>query len=65
MKLLIVESPAKCKKIEDFLGEPYKCIASFGHFRELNGIKSIDKDFNLTFFVSNEKMKFSELNDSQ
>ena len=58
MKLLIVESPAKCKKIEDFLGEPYKCIASFGHFRELNGIKSIDKDFNLTFFVSNEKMKY-------
>jgi len=58
MKLVIVESPAKCKKIEEFLGEPYKVIASFGHFRELNGLKSIDKDFNLTYFISKEKMKY-------
>ena len=32
--LVIVESPAKCKKIEKFLGNGYKCIASYGHFRE-------------------------------
>lgn len=47
--LLIVESPAKCKKIEDLLGPGYKCIASFGHIRELqtkNGIKCIDVDNN-------------------
>ena len=42
MILIIVESPAKCKKIEGFLGKNYKCIASFGHFREFtNGLKSI------------------------
>jgi DNA topoisomerase-1 len=35
MTLVIVESPAKCKKIEGYLGAPYKCIASFGHIREL------------------------------
>ena len=35
MTLVIVESPAKCKKIESYLGPPYKCIASFGHIREL------------------------------
>ena len=34
-KLVIVESPSKCKKIETFLGNGYKCIASFGHFREI------------------------------
>jgi DNA topoisomerase-1 len=43
--LVIVESPAKCKKIESFLGAGYKCIASFGHIRELTknkGIRCID-----------------------
>jgi DNA topoisomerase-1 len=43
--LVIVESPAKCKKIESYLGKAYKCIASFGHIRELDikkGIKCID-----------------------
>jgi len=44
--LLIVESPAKCQKIESYLGTGYKCIASFGHFRELPGIKYIDVDNN-------------------
>lgn len=44
--LIIVESPAKCPKIEKFLGPGYKCIASFGHIRELNGLKSIDIDNN-------------------
>ncbi len=43
MILVIVESPAKCKKIESYLGPGYKCIASFGHIREVaNGLKSID-----------------------
>ena len=40
MNLVIVESPAKCAKIESYLGAGYKCIASFGHIRELNnGLK--------------------------
>jgi DNA topoisomerase-1 len=39
---VIVESPAKCKKIEQYLGSGYKCVASFGHIRELDGLKSID-----------------------
>ena len=47
--LLIVESPAKCKKIESFLGQYYKCIASFGHIRELmtkKGLQCIDIEDN-------------------
>ncbi len=43
MKLVIVESPAKCKKIESYLGIGYKCIASYGHIREFkDGLKSFD-----------------------
>jgi DNA topoisomerase I len=49
MKLIIVESPAKCAKIESFLGADYKCVASFGHIREIaNGLKSIDVKNNYT-----------------
>ena len=40
--LLIVESPAKCAKIEKYLGAGYKCMASFGHICELNGLENID-----------------------
>ena len=36
--LVIVESPAKCKKIESFLGAGYRCVASFGHIRQLSAI---------------------------
>ena len=42
MKLVIVESPAKCKKIEEYLGEGYKCIATYGHLREINSIQNIE-----------------------
>ena len=45
-KLVIVESPAKCKKIESFLGPGFKCVASFGHLRELSSLKDIDIKFN-------------------
>jgi hypothetical protein len=40
--LIIVESPSKCTKIESYLGEEYCCIASKGHIREIDGLKSID-----------------------
>jgi uncharacterized protein (DUF1330 family) len=39
--LVIVESPSKCAKIECYLGPDYKCIASKGHIRNIEGLKSI------------------------
>jgi DNA topoisomerase I len=56
--LVIVESPAKCNKIESYLGPGYKCIATFGHFRTLDGLKSINMDnFKLKFAPMEEKSK--------
>tara|TARA_B100001287_G_scaffold221484_1_gene190592 strand:+ start:385 stop:2673 length:2289 start_codon:yes stop_codon:yes gene_type:complete len=47
MKLLICESPAKTDKIAKYAGNGYKCVASFGHIRQIeNGLKSIDKNNN-------------------
>ena len=40
--LVIVESPAKCQKIESYLGQGYKCIASYGHLQQLNSLNDID-----------------------
>ena len=40
--LVIVESPAKCSKIESYLGDGYKCVASFGHLRQISALESID-----------------------
>jgi DNA topoisomerase-1 len=44
--LLIVESPAKCSTIVSHLGaDKYVCVATFGHLRELAGLKDIDTTF--------------------
>ena len=57
--LLIVESPAKCQKIESYLGkDKYMCLASFGHIREIaDGLKSIDvdRDFAIKFAIMSSK----------
>jgi DNA topoisomerase-1 len=54
-----VESPAKCQKIESYLGkDKYTCLASFGHIREIeDGLKSIDVDheFAIKFKIMSSK----------
>ena len=35
MNVLVVESPAKAKTINKYLGDNYKVLASFGHIRDL------------------------------
>jgi DNA topoisomerase-1 len=61
--LVIVESPAKCKKIEEYLGPGYKCVASFGHLRELSSLKNIDIDNNFapTYTIIDNAIKKKQI----
>lgn len=63
--LVIVESPAKCSKIQQYLGNCYKVIASYGHLRELNSIKNITFNNNntvdLKFDIINNKIKRKQI----
>ena len=58
--LVIVESPAKAKTIEKFLGKGYVVKSSFGHIRDLEkknlGI-NIDKEFEPVYEISDDKKK--------
>jgi DNA topoisomerase-1 len=55
--LVIVESPSKCAKIEGFLGSDYKCIASKGHIRYIDGMSNIDSKngYAIKFSIVDEK----------
>src|SRR5690554_3050137 len=59
-KLLIVESPAKAKTIEKYLGGAFKVKSSFGHVRDLDkGRQGVDieKQFKPKYVVTPEKRK--------
>ena len=56
--LLIVESPAKCGKIEKFLGASYKVIGSYGHITHLSNLNQID-------FKNNYKPTFNIIDTKQ
>lgn len=58
--LVIVESPAKAKTIEGYLGKDFVVKSSFGHIRDLaKGDSAIDKENNFTpkYEVSDDKKK--------
>ena len=58
--LVIVESPAKAKTIEKFLGKDFKVMSSFGHIRDLRkkdlGVE-IENNFKPVYEISPEKKK--------
>ena len=58
--LVIVESPAKAKTIEKFLGDEYKVLSSYGHIRDLKKKEfSIDvaKGYQPTYEIPEDKKK--------
>ena len=60
MNLVIVESPAKAKTINKYLGNDYNVLASFGHVRDLpskNGSVDPENNFSFEWEVSNTSKK--------
>ena len=61
MNLVIVESPAKAKTINKYLGDNYKVLASYGHIRDLpskNGSVDPEKDFKMEWEVDSFSKKY-------
>ena len=61
--LVIVESPAKAKTIEKFLGKDYKVLSSYGHIRDLKKKEfsiDIDKNFKPHYEIPGDKKKVVE-----
>lgn len=60
MNVVIVESPAKAKTINKYLGKDYKVLASFGHVRDLpakDGSVKPEEDFAMDWVVDRDSNK--------
>ena len=66
--LVIVESPAKCQKIQGFLGTGWRVIASMGHIRAVEeSIDAIglDRDFEAKYqFLKDKGKAIKQLKDA-
>ena len=61
MKLVIVESPAKAKTINKYLGKDYLVLASYGHIRDLpskNGSVNTGKNFEMEWEIDSFSKKY-------
>jgi DNA topoisomerase I len=60
MKIVVVESPAKAKTINGYLGDDYKVVASYGHVRDLpakDGSVLPDADFAMSWEIDGRSEK--------
>ncbi len=68
MNLVIVESPAKAKTINKYLGDNYTVLASYGHIRDLpskNGSVDPDQNFKMEWEVDSFSKKYlKEISDA-
>jgi DNA topoisomerase-1 len=60
MPVVVVESPAKAKTINKYLGSDYTVLASYGHVRDLppkDGSVDTENDFDMTWEVAWRQQK--------
>jgi len=60
LKLVVVESPAKARTIEKYLGPGHRVLASYGHVRDLpakDGSVDPDQDFAMEWQISPDKTR--------
>src|SRR5690349_22290850 len=60
MNIVVVESPAKAKTINKYLGKDYEVLASFGHIRDLppkDGSVEPDADFAMKWEIESKASK--------
>ena len=60
MNVVVVESPAKAKTINKYLGSDYKVLASYGHIRDLpakDGSVEPDDDFSMSWEIDQKSSK--------
>ena len=60
MPVVVVESPAKAKTINKYLGSDYTVLASYGHVRDLppkDGSVDPDHDFEMKWEVASDSKK--------
>jgi DNA topoisomerase-1 len=60
MKVVVVESPAKAKTINKYLGDEYVVLASYGHVRDLfakDGSVKTDQDFEMVWDIDPKSAK--------
>ena len=61
MNLVVVESPAKAKTINKYLGKDYKVLASYGHIRDLpskNGSVDPENNFQMLWEIDSFSKKY-------
>ena len=61
MNLVIVESPAKAKTINKYLGKDFTVLASYGHIRDLpskNGSVDPDNQFKMIWEIDSFSKKY-------
>ena len=60
MKIVLVESPAKAKTINKYLGKDYEVLATVGHIRNLLNKNGVDpeKDFSMNWEILDKANKF-------
>ena len=68
MNIVVVESPAKAKPINQFLGKDFLVVASYGHIRNLppkNGSVKPEENFAITYELEkNGNKRLKTINDS-